>query len=218
MKKNPSIKELFDEDRFEVVKALDHAQIKEFVFDQISKGGKLTFWYMIYQLGMIILAVALFVYVIYKAFKGDSSLVLFSGLAILFSFTAMVVIHELLHGIALKLLGAPRVRYGGYLKKFIFYAEASGFVLNRKQFYFVALTPFIVVKFISLVGIVLFLHHPIWCFFFLLMSLHSLFCAGDIGLMSFFEQHKNSDVYTFDNHSEKRSYYFVSKNRASDKV
>ncbi len=208
MKKNPSIKELFDEDGFELIKTLDHTQIKEFVFEQIGKGGKLTFWYMIYQLAMIILAVALFIYTIYKAFKGDYSLVLFSGLALLFSFSAMVVIHELLHGIALKLLGAPQIRYGGYLKKFIFYAEASGFVLNRKQFYFVALTPFVVIKFISLLGIVLFLHHPIWCFFFLVMSLHSLFCAGDIGLMSFFEQHKNSEVYTFDNHSEKRSYYF----------
>jgi hypothetical protein len=109
---------------------------------------------------------------------------------------------------ALKLIGAKKIAFGGYLRKFIFYAEADRHVLNRRQFAFVALTPLIVVKAVTLAGVILFVHQPVFYFFILIMSTHSLFCAGDIGLLSLFYQCKGTDVYTFDVKEEKRSYYY----------
>jgi hypothetical protein len=43
------------------------------------------------------------------------------------------------------------------------------------------------------------------------MSAHSLFCAGDIGMLSFFDRFPGSEVYTYDVQEEKRSYFFREK-------
>jgi len=132
----------------------------------------------------------------------------YSSGALIFCFSALIILHELLHGIALKLAGAKRVSYGGYFKKFIFYAEADQFVINRHQFAFIALTPLFVVKLITLIGIIFFFNQPALYFLIFVMSAHSLFCAGDIGLLSVFYQIKNIEIFTFDLKAEKTSYFY----------
>ena len=164
---------------------------------------------MIYQVLMIVVGIFFLTRSVVFAFQGNLAPLYFSLAALVFSFSILIVIHELIHGIALKLAGAKKVTYGGYLKKFIFYAEADQFVLNRKQFAFVALAPLFVVKLITLVGIIFLFNQPIFYFLIFVMSAHSLFCAGDIGLLSIFYKHKNSEIYTFDVKEEKTSYYFI---------
>ena len=137
-----------------------------------------------YQFGMVILGLAFAVLGIIRFFRGENRNLTFILYSLFFSFTLLIPIHELLHGLSLKIVGAPRVTYGANLKKFVFYAEADHFVLNRKKFNLVALAPLVVIKIVSLAGIIIFFSHPAACFFVLLMCLHSLFCAGDIGLLS----------------------------------
>jgi len=73
------------------------------------------------------------------------------------------------------------------------------------------------VKLISIAGIIVFFEQPAVFFFIILMCLHSLFCAGDIALLSFFYQ--NSDeIYTYDNKNEKKSYYFRKRYPGQDSV
>lgn len=208
MTDNPTINELTESGNFELVTTLGHSNIKEFVFGQISKRSGLTIVYMAYQLIMVLTGVLFLGYAVYIAFHGNFDMLSYSVIALVFSFSALVILHELMHGIALKLTGASKINYGGNLKKFIFYAEADMHVINRNQFYFIALTPLVLVKIISFAGIIVFHAHPLLFFFVILMCLHSLFCAGDIGLMSFFSSHNKSDIYTFDNHSERKSYFF----------
>ena len=142
------------------------------------------------------------------AIRGDMQPLFYLIAAVIFSFTLLVVIHELLHALALKVTGAARVRIGGYFKKFIFYAEADRHVLNRDQFAWVALAPFVVVKLITLAGIIFTLGQPVFYFWIFVMSVHSLFCAGDIGMLSFFDRFPGSGIYTFDVKEEKRSYFY----------
>jgi hypothetical protein len=113
-----------------------------------------------------------------------------------------------LHGLALKITGAKKLSFGAYWKKFIFYAEADRHVLNHKQFELVALTPLFIVKLVTFIGLVFFINHPAFYFFIFTMSAHSLFCAGDIGLLSIFYRNKDDEIYTFDVKVEKKSYYF----------
>jgi len=206
---NPSIKELHNPETFELVAELGHSNIKEFVIEQLSEGGRLVFSYMIYQAVMMIVGLFFLTRSIVLAFNNFSPPLILSVAALLFSFTLLIPIHEILHGIALKITGARKVHYGAYLNKFIFYAEADRHVLNKKQFELVALTPFVTVKFLTLVGVVIFAQIPLFYFMITVMATHSFFCAGDIGLLTIFYRHPNT--YTYDVSKEKKSYYFRRK-------
>ena len=205
---NPSIEELRNSGQFELIAQLNHSQIKEFVINQLTQNGKIIKIYMIYQILMIMVGMFFFTRSIVLAFQSSAIPLYYTLAALVFCFSVLIVIHELLHGIALKLAGAKRVTYGGYLKKFIFYAEADQFVINRRQFAFIALTPLFAVKLITLIGIIFLFNQPVFYFLIFVMSAHSLFCAGDIGLLSVFYKIKNIEIFTFDVKAEKTSYFY----------
>lgn len=208
---NPSIEELQNSDRFELVAELEHRQIKEFVMEQITTESKLIKGFMIYQGVMILVGLFFATRPVVLAIRGNYEPLFWLFGAIVFAFTFLIIMHELLHLLALKITGAPKIKIGGYFKKFIFYAEADRHVLNRQQFALVALTPLVVVKVITLIAIFLTFGHPAVYFWIFLMSAHSLFCAGDIGMLAFFDRFPDSNVYTYDVQEEKRSYFFREK-------
>jgi hypothetical protein len=208
---NPGIDELQNNEKYELVAELEHRQIKEFVMEQITTENKLIKGFMIYQGIMILVGLFFATRPLVLTMKGNSEPLYYLLGAIIFTFTLLIIIHELLHLLALKITGAPKITIGGYLKKFIFYAEADRHVLNREQFSLVALTPLVVVKAVTLIGIILTIGEPAFYFWMFVMSTHSLFCAGDIGLLSFFDRFPNSKVFTFDVKEEKRSYFYREK-------
>ncbi len=205
---NPSIEELRNSEKYELIAQLNHRQIKEFVINQLTENGKIIKVYMIYQVLMILIGIFFFTRSIVLAFQSSFEPLYYTFAALVFSFSFLIIVHELLHGIALKIIGAPKVNFGGYLRKFIFYAEADQFVINRKQFAFIALTPLFTVKLITLIGVILLINHPVFYFLIFVMSAHSLFCAGDIGLLSVFYKNKTDEIFTFDVKAEKTSYFY----------
>ena len=125
-----------------------------------------------------------------------------------FGFAFLVLpLHELLHGIAYKMVGATRVSYGGDIKKFVFYAVADNFVVNYREFRFVALAPFVAITSISVA--LCFVLPVNWvCTMMCLILVHSMFCGGDFGLLSFFREHRLQEVVTYDDVANKVSYFY----------
>lgn len=205
---NPTIYELQNEEKYDLIAELHHSQIKDFVLQRLSEGGRMVFSFMIYQVAMIMIGIFFFTRSIVFAVQGDPETLYYSLAALVFCFTILIPVHEGLHGIALKLTGAQKINFGGYLKKFIFYAEADRHVLNKKQFAFIALTPLFTVKIITVIAAIFYLGNPLFYFIIFVMSTHSLFCAGDIGLLSIFDKYGNSEIYTFDVKAEKTSYFY----------
>jgi Putative zincin peptidase len=205
---NPTIEELHNPEHFELIAEMNHNTIKEFVIDQLSEGGKIVIGYMIYQLIMLVLGSFLLIHALIQVFHGSSEALFYVGGALVFSFTLLIPIHELLHGLAIKHTGAPKVHYGAYLKRFIFYAEADRYVINRKQFALIALTPLVTVKLVTLILTIIFLHSPFMLSALMVMATHSFFCAGDIGLYLVFHRNSGSEIFTYDVQAEKKSYYF----------
>ena len=205
---NPSIEELRNPERFELVAQINHQQIKEFVIEQLTSDGKIIRFYMYYQVAMIAVGAFFLARSVILAFKYTAIELIYTIAALVFSLTVLVVIHELIHGLALKLAGAPKVSFGGYIRKFIFYAEADLFVINRRQFAFIALAPLVLVKLLTLAGIIFFFNHHVFYFLIFVISAHSLFCAGDIGLLSLFYKYRDGEIFNFDSQAEKTSYYF----------
>lgn len=208
---NPDVEELQNSGKYELVYELEHQQVKEFVINQITSGSKLVRGYMLYQLVMILIGLFFVTRPLVLAIRGNYQPLIYLFIAIVFTFTFLILIHELLHALAFKITGARKVSIGTYLKKFIFYAEADRHVLNRKQFTLVALTPFLTIKLITLAGIIITLGTPGVYFWIFVMSAHSLFCAGDIGMLDYFYQFRDSGLFTFDLKAEKKSYFYREK-------
>jgi hypothetical protein len=208
---NPTVNDLQGSGKYKLVYQLNHQQIREFVIKQISLGSKLIRVYMIYQFLMILVGLFFITLSVLLAFRGNVQPLIYIGFAIIFSFTLLILVHELLHVLAYKITGAPKVSIGAYTRRFIFYAEADRHVLNRNQFLLVALTPLVTIQLATLVGIVFTYNHPIVYFIIFIMSVHSLFCAGDIGMLDYFYTYKKAQLFTFDVKDEKKSYFYCPK-------
>ena len=211
MRKTPSIEELNNPDLFELLGAVEHARIKDFVLSQVMEDRRIVPYYMIYQTALFLAAIFFLTRSVVLSIRGDSAYLLFTIGAIAFSLTFLVVIHELLHGLALKLAGAPKVSFGMVPGKFIFYAEADKFVLGRKPFLWIAFTPLIVVQIVTAILIIAVLTQPLVYFPVMVMCIHSFFCAGDIALAALFFRFQGREVFTYDDHEKRTSYYFVGK-------
>lgn len=211
MKNRPTIEDLNDPSRFELLASVQHSRIKDFVLSQVLEDRKIVPFYMIYQTALFLVAIFFLTRAIVLAIKGDSSYLFITLGAIVFSLTILVAVHELIHGMVLKLAGAPKVRFGMVPGRFIFYAEADKFVLSRKPFLWIAFTPLVVVQLVTAILIVFWFSQPLVYLPVMVMCIHSFFCAGDVALATLFYRFPGKEVYTYDDHKHKTSFYFLEK-------
>lgn len=213
MSKKLTPEDLQNESEFELLTEVSHQKLREFVVEQIVEEKFVIRIYSIYQGLMMLVFAFLLTKGIVHTIKGHSELLIEIGLSILFSLSALIIIHELLHALAYLLTGARRISFGIIPKKFIFYALADQQVIASKAFHIVALAPFVVVKLICLIGIIVFYNQQLMYFFLSVMCLHSLFCAGDIAMLAFYRIHKEKEIFNFDNKSEGKTYFYYRKIR-----
>lgn len=211
MKNIPTVEHLNSSGEFDLLAAVEHARIKDFVLGQVMEDRRIIPYYMIYQTILFLGALFFLTRSVVLAFRGDASYLLVSIGAVAFSLTFLVIFHELLHGLVLKFAGAPKVSFGMVPGKFIFYAEADRFVLDRKSFMWVAFTPLVVVQIVTILLIISWYSDFLVFFPIMIMCIHSFFCAGDVALVSLFYRFPGQEVYTYDNRKEKTSYYYLRK-------
>jgi hypothetical protein len=211
MKHKPTIEDLNDPEQFELFASVDQNRIKEFVLQQVMSDKKIIPFYMIYQTLLFLTGLFFFTRSIVLGYRGNFTFLFMTIGAVFFSMTLLVAFHELLHGMALKLAGAPRVTFGGILQKFIFFSEAENFIMGKASFLFVAFTPFVVVQLVTLAGIIICFSTPLFYFYLPVMVIHSFFCSGDVALVTIFYRFPGQDTFTYDNSREKKSFYFVRK-------
>ena len=89
----------------------------------------------------------------------------------------------------------------------IFYVTANSYVIGRSSFFVVALAPFIIIN-LSMIIVYftsgwLVLHTLLVFLFF-----HNIMCIGDFAMISFYQQNKDRELYTWDDISIKTSYIY----------
>jgi hypothetical protein len=104
-------------------------------------------------------------------------------------------------------LGAPRVSYIANWRKLVFAALADRFVVNRREFWLVAFTPFVVLT-VVLIGVGFFLP-ALWQLTALMTAfVHAALCAGDFALASYFWEQRDRDLVTFDDTASDRVWFY----------
>jgi hypothetical protein len=120
----------------------------------------------------------------------------------------LIPLHEFLHALAYKWVGASNTSYDVNWKQFYFMATADKFVANRQEFLLVAWLPFSVISLLSF--LLCWALPPLWGLTMAMtISIHAAFCSGDFALISYFEFHKDKEVLTFDDTTNKVSYFYV---------
>lgn len=120
----------------------------------------------------------------------------------------LLPLHEGLHGLAYKLVGAPEVSYHAQWKQFVFMAVAHQFVANRREFNIVALAPFVVISTGLLTLAIVFTGQ----YSIVLISMclaHASMCSGDFALLAYFEKHQDKEVVTYDDKYLKKSWFLI---------
>lgn len=213
MKKKLTTEDLLDENEFELMTEVSHQDLKEFVVAQISQEKQIIRMYSIYQLIMVLLFMFFFSKSVALAIKGFPEMLIPIGLAIIFSLSILIVVHELLHALAYLLIGARKISFGANIKKFVFYALADRQVISPDAFRIVALAPFVLVKLVCLIGIVIFFNQQLMYFSLTVMCLHSLFCAGDIAMLAFYRIHSEKEIYNYDDKAKGKTYFYSQKTK-----
>ncbi|MEZ0483834.1 metalloprotease family protein [Fibrella aquatica] len=128
-------------------------------------------------------------------------------LAGLVAFFPLITVHEFIHGIFFKRVGAPRVGYGWSWKGMMAYAYAQNYVMTLREVAYVAVMPFV---FISIALVIAWAVMPqfavAWA---TLLFLHTTGCIGDFVLINFWRKNQHRHMFTYDDIDvENRTYYF----------
>ena len=81
---------------------------------------------------------------------------------------------------------------------------------SRNGFIFLAVSPFIVVSLLMLAGFIFVGGYASYTYI-SAMFFHATMCAGDFALSSYFEYHRDMELYTFDDVRNKTSYFYYKK-------
>ncbi len=202
---------LTDPDKYELLAEVDHRQIKKFIFEQVIPGVPLIRLYSIYQIIMLLLMVFLIGNAVVLFVRGKADALTHIGYAVLFSFTVLILLHEFLHAVAYWLCGIRNLKVGAAWRRFIFYVTADREVIDCRTFRIVAYTPLVFIKTCCMVWGFLSWNSGLAYFFFSVMAVHSLFCAGDMALLAFFNIHKDREIYHYDDTKQGRSFFYARK-------
>lgn len=212
MKMKMTYEELINNPEYEKLDEFSHNEIKQIIMREIGEGGSWANTSNLYQV-LSLIAVILAAFKVFVPFLKHGiyqPLIAFAG-GILFSVTFLIAFHEIIHALAYKYVGAKKLYMGMRLRKFLFFVQADKQVLDFHKFKIVALAPFITVIVLTIIGMVFSYGHPMFYFFLSIFSIHSLFCGGDFGLLSYFENREDRKILTFDMVKEQKTYFYVKK-------
>ena len=146
-------------------------------------------------------------------------LYLISVILLSFFLFAIVVIplHEFLHAVAFKILGAKKVSIHAQWSRMLFYAIADKFVMNSKEFIFLALTPFVVIN-LGLIYSMCYLHGELKVMATVFLFFHLTGCIGDFALLGYLYKNRHKTILNYDDKELEKSYFYqeVRETKASD--
>lgn len=199
--------DLHNSDQFQEILMLRHEEIVPFVMEQYDNRKAPIHFFIRFNILLGIVFLAWWVYILINTPYSFWTLLEYTGYGVILCFSVLIIIHEWIHGLAYKIFGAPKISYGGNLKKFYFFAAADQFVINENQLKIIALAPFVVISLFCLIAL-FFVNIP---FSFMVISIlltHTTLCGGDFGMLNYLSLNDAYPLYTYDDIPKKTSWFF----------
>ncbi|HEX7830141.1 MAG TPA: DUF3267 domain-containing protein [Thermoanaerobaculia bacterium] len=128
------------------------------------------------------------------------------GAALVVLFVIVLPIHELVHAIAYRLVGARDVRWDYSARMLAVWVVAHRFVADARAFAFVALAPFVIINAALIIAALIWPSIAVFLLFVLLWHLHG--ASGDWALLNFMWLHRADGFWTYDDADAGRSWFY----------
>lgn len=194
--------DLQNENRFQMLVVLGHDDITPFVGEYYWKRRNLL---ILSHYLITLAALATWVFVGITEGSDLDRWLIGLGVAVLV-FILLVPVHEAIHGIVYRLLGAKDIRFSVSLREFYAYAIANQFVADWRELTWIALAPFIILNSALIAASIIF---PDYSFFILgALLIHVGGTSGDWAILNFFWVNRDKNVYTYDDADKRKSFFF----------
>lgn len=198
---------LQQDESYRKVKEIQYNNVLTFVFENIRPLRPSMY---VYYGSMIIFSSLIVYFGIIGLTSSEFSILRFGGILLIGAFAGSIMVipfHEGLHGLAYYILGARKIHFGADMKQMVFYVAANKYVLGRKEFFILALTPFVVINItvlclITITGLSWQITGSCFLFF------HNIMCLGDFAMVNYFQNNKSKELYTYDDHENRISYIY----------
>lgn len=205
--KKPDADTLLTDPRFKKILELDFSNMIPFVISNIRKGGILPFFYMMINIAALLVIILYALWLARNGYSGTGRIFWQITGGILAGSLLVIPPHEMLHGLAYRILGARNIKFGMDLQQFIFYVTADRFPISKGELGFLAMTPFVLINLCLLVPTLVWIPQVILFSTSLLLS-HNVMCIGDFAIVSYAVSQK-SPLFTYDDIGKKKSYFYV---------
>jgi hypothetical protein len=204
-----TIEKLHNDPAYSLLLLLPHDDILPFVERQFKSKTITIRTYLTLNIFLVLFTLVVAILDIGQGNIGFWAVLKYFGIGSLLVFTILIPVHEGLHGLAYKMVGAHKISFGVNWRMFYFYAVADRFISDRKSFKFIALTPFICISLFAIIAIIFGSIAGKWISIGILV-LHTTACAGDFAMLSFYEEYQDAEeLLTYDDVSQKQSYFYV---------
>ncbi|MBE9517221.1 MAG: DUF3267 domain-containing protein [Bacteroidetes bacterium] len=205
----PDAETLQGEIGYRKILELDFSEMIPFVFSNIRKGGVIPLFYICINAGFLFFII---LYIVWSVRMGPLSAgkIFWQIVAgVLAGSIAVIPPHELLHGLAYRILGARKIRFGADFQQFIFYVTADRFPISKRELAFLAMTPFVFMN-LAIISLTAVWANHITLFSASLLLSHNIMCIGDFAIISYAFSQKG-ELFTYDDIEKKKSYFFERK-------
>lgn len=199
------VEDLGDERKYRLFLTVPYDNLVDFILEYLRKGSRLLSVYGF--LCLIFLLTALYVRINISGYFAHSRIFLHTIAGMIIYPVICIPIHESLHILPYFLSGARNIRLGWYPRQFLFYVTAHRYVASARQFRIVAVFPFIIISFISVLLILILPGLWKWSFS-LFLFVHATMCAGDFALLNLYYLNRNKVIYTWDDADKHEAYYY----------
>lgn len=198
----PTVDELRDQRRYRLRLALPHRDLGPFINTYYFL-RRTPIIYLHYAFTTVLL-IAWLLMGIEGRYSGGEWAAHF-GLAALI-FVGLVPLHEGLHALAYRLLGAREVRVEASLRRLTVVAIAPDFVIDSGGFTWVAITPFVVITVLLTLGMMVW--EPARHLLLGVLVIHTGATSGDFALLSYVLMHRQRGLFSYDDGIDPVSYFY----------
>jgi len=203
---NPDVETLRSDPAYQLVLELGFQDMIPFVMTQIKKGGFFSWLYLTVNLAMLTLALICSVKGLIDESMTWKRVIVQTVTGIAAGSFLIIPIHELLHGLVYRILGARKIIFGADPGQLIFFVTANRFPVSGNQVHLLTLTPFVSINLLTIAAISFLWPDGFLFSAFFLLS-HNIMCIGDFAISGFIASTKGK-VFTYDEPERKMSYFY----------
>ncbi len=206
-----SVNELQDENNFRLVHTLSLNEMVRFVFNQLRNSNAAIVAFYGFTFCSFVWMASSFFFILLPGHYGLARILLNCFLGFIIWPIILIPVHEIIHAVVYKLVGAPGITFGIKPDSYLFYVTADKYVIGKNSFLVVAFTPFIIIT-VLLALLTFFTDNPLSWSFITCLFVHTTMCAGDFAIAGFFLVHSDQEMYTYDDTEKEETYFYVRTN------